>query len=418
MSLTKASFAMISGSAVSVADYIPAGTTTSTTDCSTYFTDALAALIAAGGGTLWIPFATYKVNLDWSAQVISQDYSGITILGNNSLLLGVTGAQAVLTVDRGGTGDNWLDSKMKFYDLEFRTESNVCNGGTPVIYHAAKFVRSTAKFYSCTFAGGSHSAFYGYNYQYGIFVDCTFACSTVVPTDGLTSAGCWIQSKYTETAADQMTFDRCSFTSNQNGLYIQGCQQLRVLNSRAQGNFANGEGGIVIKDYIDSIGSEDILISSCHFESNAVRDILMPNQTSRSLIQSCVFSNQIGYVGTFVATVQITSTNCSFLSNDFRTASGPTITLAGDNAQLLYIGNDKDPYSVTPTGSNPQYINQKTTSGTIDFAYAKLLVSAYWAAPGLNMGTYTLWVDSFGRLRIKNGAPTSDTDGVVVGTQT
>jgi hypothetical protein len=29
-----------------------------------------------------------------------------------------------------------------------------------------------------------------------------------------------------------------------------------------------------------------------------------------------------------------------------------------------------------------------------------------------------LWVDSTGRLRIKTSAPTSDTDGTVVGTQT
>lgn len=32
--------------------------------------------------------------------------------------------------------------------------------------------------------------------------------------------------------------------------------------------------------------------------------------------------------------------------------------------------------------------------------------------------TYYLWVDSTGRLRIKSGAPTSDTDGTVVGAQT
>lgn len=36
----------------------------------------------------------------------------------------------------------------------------------------------------------------------------------------------------------------------------------------------------------------------------------------------------------------------------------------------------------------------------------------------LQLGSYHLWVDSSGRLRIKNGVPTSDTDGTVVGTQT
>lgn len=36
----------------------------------------------------------------------------------------------------------------------------------------------------------------------------------------------------------------------------------------------------------------------------------------------------------------------------------------------------------------------------------------------LTLGNYCFWVDGSGRLRIKNGAPTSDTDGTVVGTQT
>ena len=36
----------------------------------------------------------------------------------------------------------------------------------------------------------------------------------------------------------------------------------------------------------------------------------------------------------------------------------------------------------------------------------------------LKLGGYTLWVDASGKLRIFEGTPTSDTAGVVVGTQT
>ena len=46
------------------------------------------------------------------------------------------------------------------------------------------------------------------------------------------------------------------------------------------------------------------------------------------------------------------------------------------------------------------------------------LVSSAWNYNPLRLGAYYLWVDSTGDLRIKNGAPTSDTDGTVVGTQT
>jgi hypothetical protein len=35
----------------------------------------------------------------------------------------------------------------------------------------------------------------------------------------------------------------------------------------------------------------------------------------------------------------------------------------------------------------------------------------------LQLGSYRFWIDASGRLRIKNGVPTSDTDGAVVGSQ-
>lgn len=41
-----------------------------------------------------------------------------------------------------------------------------------------------------------------------------------------------------------------------------------------------------------------------------------------------------------------------------------------------------------------------------------------WSGEHLVMGTYHLWVSAAGKLYIKNGAPSSDTDGTVVGTQT
>lgn len=41
-----------------------------------------------------------------------------------------------------------------------------------------------------------------------------------------------------------------------------------------------------------------------------------------------------------------------------------------------------------------------------------------WNGSHMVMGTYHMWIDSTGDLRIKNGVPTGDTDGTVVGTQT
>lgn len=44
-------------------------------------------------------------------------------------------------------------------------------------------------------------------------------------------------------------------------------------------------------------------------------------------------------------------------------------------------------------------------------------VPGTWDGGTLLLGTYYLWVDTSGRLRIKDGAPTSETDGAVVGAQ-
>lgn len=46
------------------------------------------------------------------------------------------------------------------------------------------------------------------------------------------------------------------------------------------------------------------------------------------------------------------------------------------------------------------------------------LANSAWDKNQLTLGAYYLWVDATGRLRIKSGAPVSDTDGTVVGTQT
>lgn len=62
------------------------------------------------------------------------------------------------------------------------------------------------------------------------------------------------------------------------------------------------------------------------------------------------------------------------------------------------------------------------TTGSINFDATSYQFAGASGATGyqkpLYLGAFALWVDSTGDLRIKSGAPTSDTDGTVVGTQT
>lgn len=45
------------------------------------------------------------------------------------------------------------------------------------------------------------------------------------------------------------------------------------------------------------------------------------------------------------------------------------------------------------------------------------MVDGTWNGGMMLLGAYRLWVDAAGKLRMKSGNPTSDTDGTVVGTQ-
>lgn len=58
-------------------------------------------------------------------------------------------------------------------------------------------------------------------------------------------------------------------------------------------------------------------------------------------------------------------------------------------------------------GGNQETLKNQTLS----------LSTAAWNGSLLNLGSYNFWVDGSGKFRIKNGVPSSDTDGTVVGTQ-
>jgi len=57
-------------------------------------------------------------------------------------------------------------------------------------------------------------------------------------------------------------------------------------------------------------------------------------------------------------------------------------------------------------------------NSTINGQYYAFATGTRTYTEAFSFGSYFLWVDATGVLRIKNGAPASDTDGTVVGTQT
>lgn len=83
----------------------------------------------------------------------------------------------------------------------------------------------------------------------------------------------------------------------------------------------------------------------------------------------------------------------------------------GNNGRLQLIGNDGT------TGEYGQAIFYGDYESTTGLVRCTQLGGGGWNTGHLLLGSYHIWVDSTGDLRIKSSAPTSDTDGTVIGTQ-
>jgi hypothetical protein len=74
---------------------------------------------------------------------------------------------------------------------------------------------------------------------------------------------------------------------------------------------------------------------------------------------------------------------------------------------------------LTRTGTSSGSSNLFANNIGLNCDTTLILPNAAWNGSLLRLGTYRIWVDSTGKLRIKGATdPTSDTDGTVVGTQT
>jgi hypothetical protein len=117
-------------------------------------------------------------------------------------------------------------------------------------------------------------------------------------------------------------------------------------------------------------------------------------------------------LGTLLTSGVLWSTLASSNSVAYRTrASGDTQDRFQFRASgSMYWG---DGTAVTPDVNLYRAAADLLSMGTGD----SLRLDGTWNGGKVQLGNYRLWVDATGVLRIKNGAPTSDTDGTVVGTQ-
>lgn len=91
------------------------------------------------------------------------------------------------------------------------------------------------------------------------------------------------------------------------------------------------------------------------------------------------------------------------------------VTGTGTNGSIFLADTATSAIQIGNITTNPTTTFKGT--GLVDVEAANLHLQGTWNGGHFVMGTYHMWIDALGRLRILNGVPTADTDGEIVGMQ-
>jgi len=162
---------------------------------------------------------------------------------------------------------------------------------------------------------------------------------------------------------------------------------------------------------LSSFSNRIVSFAACHMRSNQTDPQMALNAVLRSNYNGTdtpayAFDQQSGYTG---GPGPVTN------FRRFGTDSGYS-EIFGLDAVYKNSSNSNKAMAAWRTQSN-QTVRQDLL--TVDYATGNVeLPLSTWNTNALRLGNYTLWVSGTGVLRIKNGLPTSDTDGVSIGSQT
>ena len=279
--------------------------------------------------------------------------------------------------------------------------------------------------------------------------------------NGVSVSGCVIQSpnyagitiSESTPAATSVTITGCSVNSpGQDGIAIFLVDGLSITGCTFLGANTSGRAGVQVFNTTTGVIAKNITISGCQFNNNTSVGVGLRAGQNVNVTGNTFISNGTGFFSRnlsgaassvyFVNNVVVDSANIAFELN-----------IAATSAQTAYVANNTfistdiatlQEYGVLSSGSNSTVIlgqnsfsdNYDVASISFSFTAGKGLLAlssgvvqqlkivsgfplrSEWNQKHITMGTWEFWVDGTGDLRMKNGAPTSDTDGVVVGTQT
>jgi hypothetical protein len=188
-------------------------------------------------------------------------------------------------------------------------------------------------------------------------------------------------------------------------------------NTVGNGLYGVKVGGSVLEPGVTQEGTS---LEQMNISGNVIFSATVEGVRVDSSTDCAVVSNVIANCGTGV--IAPNNTRLSLLTNRI-TACSTGVNLSSGNTDFSVMNNVVEQNTTNWTGSIPggsaTYMAHNKNGGLNYSMSGHDPYTDNWGLPGrLKLGNYNLWVDAAGKLRIKSGNPTGDTDGVIVGAQT
>ena len=431
MSLTKVSYSMINGAVINILDYGASPSATGAANRAAIQAAIDAAISSTSTRAVYIPRGVFEIDAGLTfASPIRVFGDGYDISAETGSIIKTTQTTGVAFEFNNATGS--FDNGLILEDFMIVGPGS----GSAVGFQLEGAVWPNTQIRGLTAKSMGSHGFY--------FVDCISANVENCRSQGNGGAG------YTVAQSNAIRFRGC--TAETNGSHgwnftNSGIPGERVAPSLIQClSEENAGDAIYINQYTG------IMISECYLQVASLSNVnyacvRIDNSTNIRVINNQITSNVawplfsgvnfagglfcevIGnnFVGGFVNGQDIVENassgrNIAFGNSGNGTQGMASFTTASTTGSVYHsqMGSSGDYGQEWYAG----YQRFKTIAGVSQFDVTPAGAKVYSPAGAssytypLYLGAYALWVDSTGDLRIKNGAPTSDTDGTVVGTQT
>ena len=419
MTLTKAHNRMIAGAPVNVLDYGAVGDGVTDDTAAIQAAIDYAESLATGniGVSVSFPSANYattssltindKIYIHGNGSVISPSSSTLEAIkiGDSAILS--NGGIENLIIDRGSYSGATENAGIAFYNCTSFNLTNVESRYSKYNFWlkpAASQRVAYSIFNNVSAVGGLYNLYF-YPSSDGFANENTFIGGRLFDTSDTTTQ------LYMDTAGSARP-DHNRFI----GVSMEGAgdQSIYCNGGNNYFEFPRTEGTWSVDDIVLGTASAfNIIISSRY-------DLSVTDNGNRN--QYLTYGSGFNFV---TATNDITTLDISRLGantgNNPAVKINDTYSASGNSFGIEYrAGRDTDTSFLFKSirDSDSLVRSSLTTNGKMYVAQQLDIDQSGWNFNPLILGGYHLWIDSSGRLRIKSGAPASDTDGVVVGTQT